>query len=311
MNTSKAISGIVVTVVVSTASALAQNAAPAAAGSSDPVLHIRGLCPETKTPPAGGDGCTVAMSRQEFDTLMRIVAPDRQPTASMKQSVAQAYAELLAFDRAARESGIESSQEYRDKIRWLQLKTRAELFRHRLEKESGAVSDAEIRTHYRKNLSQFEQVKLRRLILPKSSFAAADRRKFEQEVERVAAGLRERAARGEDFERLQKEGYEALAFGGTPPSTEMGDRRRGDLGAEAVEEIFSLKPGEVSKVQQEKYSFVIYKVERKWTIPEEQVREEIRREIARQKVERALKAVTGNIRAELDDKYLVTDSAHQ
>src|SRR5262249_43782411 len=159
-----------------------------------------------------------------------IVAPDRQPTTSIKQSVAQAYAELLAFDRAAREFGIESSQEYRDKIQWLQLKTRADLFRHRLEKESGAVSEAEIKTYYRKNISQFEEVKLRRLILPRNSFAAADGRKFEQDLERVAAGLRERAARGEDLERLQKQGYEALAFGGTPPSTKVGDRRRGDLG---------------------------------------------------------------------------------
>jgi len=303
-------SRIVITIVVFTASAFAQNAEPVVASFSEPVLHIRGVCPQTKASPTGMEGCTVAVSRQEFDTLLRIVAPERQATASMKQSVAQAYAELLAFDRAARESGIESSQEYRDRIHYLQLKTRAELFRRRLEKESGAVSDAEIETHYRENVSRFEQVKLRRLLLPRTNFAAADRQTFERDAERTAAGLRERAARGEDLDRLQKEGYETLAFGGTPPSTEVGNRRRADLDAEVVEDIFSLRPGEVSKVQKEKYSFVIYKVETKWTIPQEQVRDEIRREIARQKVERALKAVTGNIRADLDEKYLGTDSGH-
>jgi hypothetical protein len=301
-------SGIIVTIIVFTASVFAQNADPAVASSSAAVLHIRGVCPETKAPPTSVDACTVSVSRQEFDTLMRIVAPNRQVTASMKQSVAQSYAEMLAFDRAARESGIESSQEYRDRIQWLQLKTRAELFRHRLEKESGAVSDPEIETYYRENISRFEQVTLRRIVLPKNSFAAADRQKFERDVERIAAGLRARAARGEDLDRLQKEGYEALAFSGTPPSTEVGDRRRADLSGEVIEEIFSLRPGEVSKVQKEQYSFVIYRVEHKWTIPEEQVRTEIRREIARQKVERALKAITGNVRAELDKQYLGTDS---
>jgi parvulin-like peptidyl-prolyl isomerase len=285
-----------ITIVVFTASVIAQTVDP-----SDPVLQIRGLCP---------DGCNVALTRQEFQALMRIVAPDRDVTASMQQSIAKAYGEVLALDRAARESGIESSQEYRDKIQWLQLKTRAELFRRRLEKESEVVSAAEIATYYRENLPRFEQVKLRRLVLPRSSFAAADPQKFERDVKRIAAGLRERAARGEDLDRLQKEGYEALAFGGAPPSTEVGNRRRADLGADVVEEIFSLRSGEVSKVQEEKFSLVIYRVEGKWTVPEEEVREEIHREIAHQKLERALKDITGNVRTELDGKYLGTISAH-
>jgi hypothetical protein len=60
-----------------------------------------------------------------------------------------------------------------------------------------------------------------------------------------------------------------------PPSTDVGHRRRTGLSSEASEEVFSLQPGQVSQVQQETYSFVIYKVDTKRKLPCEQVREEI------------------------------------
>src|SRR5215471_10838056 len=122
-------SRIAIAIVVFTASAIAQNAEPA--NSSDAVLHIRGLC---------ANGCDVDVSRPEFEAVMRIVAPDREATRSLKESVSKAYAELLAFDRAAREAEIQNSQEYRDTMQWLDLKTRAKLLRQRLEKESEMVT---------------------------------------------------------------------------------------------------------------------------------------------------------------------------
>jgi parvulin-like peptidyl-prolyl isomerase len=274
---------------------------------SDPVLSIHGVCSETEN--SSSDDCTVVVSRQRFDDLMNILAPGAQVAARMKQSFAKTYAELLAFDSAARESGIDNSPQYRETMQWLQLKTLADLFRRRLEKESRTVSEAEIEGYYCEHISQFEEVKLRRLVLPKNNFAIADTQKFEQNAQRVAAELRERAANGEDLERLQKEAYETLGFNGLPPATDVGNRRRTNVPSEVSEEVFSLRPGEVSKVERETYSFVIYKVEAKWALPEEQVREEISREIAEQKLERALNSITGNIRTELNEKYFGTASA--
>ena len=300
--------GNLVNIVVPAVWAVAQSAAPAARGSGDPVLIIHGVCREAKAS-TGAGACTAVVGRRQFDDLLNIVAPGRQATPAMKQSFARAYAELLALDRAARDSGIDASQQYRETMQWLQQKTLADMLRRRLEKESDTISDAEIEAYYRERISRFETVKLRRLLLPKSNFAAADPIKFEQESQRIAARLRERAADGEDLERLQKEGYEALAFPGAPPATEVGDRRRADLPSEVCEEIFSLKPGEVSSVRNEKHSFVIYQVEARSRLSVNQVTEEIRREISRQKLEQALKAITAGIRAEFDETYFGTRSA--
>jgi parvulin-like peptidyl-prolyl isomerase len=226
----------------------------------------------------------------------------------MKRDVAMTYAELLAFSDAARDSGIDNSPQYRETMHWLELKLLAELFHRRLEKEFSAVPDAEIERYYREQISQFEEVKLRRLVLPRTNFAAADRRKFEQEARHIAANFRERAASGQDLDALQEKAYEALGFTGQPPATSVGNRRRSSLPSEVSEEIFSLKPGQVSKVQKETSSFVIYKVEAKRALPQEQVREEIRSLISRQKLERALKAITANISAELNEEYFGTVS---
>jgi bifunctional DNA-binding transcriptional regulator/antitoxin component of YhaV-PrlF toxin-antitoxin module len=191
-------------------------------------------------------------------------------------------------------------------MRWLQVKALADLLRRRLEKESGTVSEAEVEAYYREQLPRFEEVKLRRVVLPRNNFAVNDKQKFEHDIQRIAAELRERAAHGEDLERLQKEGYESLGFSGLPPVTDVGNHRRVNLPSEVREELFSLQPGEVSKVENETYSFVIYKVEAKWRLSSEQVREEITRELAKQKLERAFKSITGTIRTELNEKYFGT-----
>jgi hypothetical protein len=191
-------------------------------------------------------------------------------------------------------------------MRWLEAKTLSDLLRRRLEKGSGTVSESE--SYYHEHLLQFEEVRLRRLVLPKTNFAVDDRRKAEQDARWIAVELRERAVQGEDVERLQKEGCLALGFNGLPAATDAGIRRRASLPSEVSEEIFSLRPSEVSKVENETYSFVIYKVEAKRRLPKEQVTEEITREVAKEKLDRALKFMTRRIRTDLNEEYFGTGS---
>lgn len=276
-------------------------AEPASLAPEDPVLFVYGACSDAGK--VSTDGCAVTLSRQEFDNLISTLSPGQRVTPTMRNRLARTYAELLALDAAARELGIDNSPEYHTTMRWLQAKTLADMLRRRLEKESSMVSEAEIAAYYREQLQRFEEVKLSRLVLPKNKFGADDQQKAEQAAQRIAADIRERAAHGEDFPRLQKEAYDMLGFSGLPPATDMGNRRRASLPAGLVEEIFSLQPGEVSKVEDETHSFVIYKVEVKQTLPEEQVKEEITREVAKEKLERSLRAITERVRTELNETY--------
>lgn len=269
--------------------------------SQDPVMRIEGLCSGATAAPVHS-GCTASVSRQQFETLLGILTPNRPGTPAMKEKFAKAYAELLAMESAAKELGIDKSPEYFETMRWLQAKTLADLFRHRLDQE-GTPSEAEIEAYYRENAPQFEEARIHRLVLPKNSFSAADRQKFIESAKRVAGELRERAAHGEDLERLQQEGFGALGFTGLPPSTVVGARRRRDVPPEMSDEVFSLQPGGVSRVEEETYSFVIYKLEAKRMLPLEQVKEEIARELAKRNLDRALKSIAAKIRTELNPEY--------
>jgi parvulin-like peptidyl-prolyl isomerase len=284
----------------------AERALPA---PDDPVLLIHGLCREKKDDaPRAGD-CVAAVSRQQFDDLLDALSPSGSVTAGMKERLARAYAEVLAFEDAARQLRVDHSPQYQSRMRWLEAKTLADLLRQRMEAESRTVSESEIAAYYREQLVQFDEVMLQRLALPKNNFAASDRQGFEADAQRIAGQLRERAAHGEDLQRLQKEAYQALGFAGSAPSTEVGSRRRASLLPAVRDEVFSLQPGEISKVEDEIYSFVIYKVETKRTLPLEQVREEIHREIAKVKLERAFQSIAGSIRMELSENYFATPPA--
>jgi hypothetical protein len=271
------------------------------------VLTVHGACPANASTHRDKP-CTTTVTRQEFDELMRIVAPESKINANTRRSVAFMYAELLAFETAARESGIENSPDFQETLRLVRLRTVADLYRHSLEKKSGMPSKEKVDEYYRREASRFEEVKLRRIVLPKNNFTAVNKEEFEKKVFQLARDLRERASKGEDVDQLQREAFAVLAFSGQPPSTDVGSRRRDSLLPEESNRIFSLSPGQVSQVENEPHSFVIYKVEAKRMLPEELVRKEITQELAKQEMESALKSIRESIHSDLHEKYFATSS---
>jgi hypothetical protein len=211
--------------------------------------------------------------------------------------------ELLAFENAAADSHLDTSPEFAERMQLLRLRTIADLYRRSLEERAARVSDIEIHSYYEKHLQDFEEVRLRRMLLPRNNFSLADKQEFENKAAIAAASLRDRAARGEDMDQLQKEGYELIGFTATPPTTDVGTRRRAGLSPESSSMVFALNIGEVSKVEKDMYSFVIYKVEAKWTLSEMRVRDEIVREISREKLTASLKAITDRVATQLDPHY--------
>jgi len=276
--------------LVTGASAQSNPFASESLAPTDSVLVVSGFC----------DDCKVAVSKKQFDLLLGVLFP---AGLNSKTHFAQSYADVLAFAHAARQQGLDQSPEYQVSMQWLQENTLADLLRRRLEKESTAVSDSEIQAYYREQSSRFEEVRLRRVVVPKNNLAAADAHAFERRAWEVASALRQSAARGEDLDQLQKECFETLGFSGMPPSTDVGNRRRSGMSTEVSDAVFALEPGEVSKVEPEAYSFVIYKVEAKRKLPREEVREEIAAEVAKAKLQKALHSITAHVRAELNETY--------
>jgi hypothetical protein len=165
------------------------------------------------------------------------------------------------------------------------------------------VSEQEIADYYQGHISEFEEVQLRRMLVPLNSVAVAGKQPAEKQMLEIATEFRDRAANGENLDQLQKEAYLAVGLTTLPPATEVGTRRRAGLTAAVGADVFALKAGEVSGIEKEAYSLVVYKVDAKWTLPEERVKEEISREIVKHKLEAALRSVTEGVHTDLNESY--------
>jgi parvulin-like peptidyl-prolyl isomerase len=119
----------------------------------------------------------------------------------------------------------------------------------------------------------------------------------------AAEKIRDRAAAGEDLDKLEKEAFEAAGNKQTAPPTQMGSRRRGVLPPDQDAEVFALNPGQVSKLIENPGGFYLYKVETKRTQPLSEVKDEIQRKLQPEKLNDARTAITGKVKSDFNEKY--------
>jgi hypothetical protein len=276
---------------------------PASVKPEDPVITIRGICRDSQARAGSSPDCKTIVTREQFERLLAAIATAGQTVQlSGRQQFAQSYAELLAYAEAARSSGTEGSPEFRDLMDLIRIQTLAEIHRRNLQARVHAPSQPEIDDYYRQNPGDFTNIKLRRVLIPRRNIAAPNQEEYEKQALQVVTDLRERAAKGEDFDILQKEAFTSLGLT-SPPSTLMGNRRKSNLLPEEREEVLGLSVGGVSKVEKEAFSFVVYKVEEKSLLAENQVKDEISREISRQRLDKAIKEVTSGVHSEFNQQY--------
>jgi hypothetical protein len=88
----------------------------------------------------------------------------------------------LPFEAAARKAGISDSHEFQEILQLLRLRALADLYRRNLEKQYETLPQEEIAGYYHREIRRFEEVKLRRIVLPKNNFAAANKEQFEKQA---------------------------------------------------------------------------------------------------------------------------------
>jgi parvulin-like peptidyl-prolyl cis-trans isomerase-like protein len=269
------------------------------------VITVRGVCDQSSSPKAQSapDSCVTVISRKQFETLVKALNPaGRVMPAEARRGLARTYADYLAVEAAARKSGMEETPEFRKLMEWNRLRTIADLYRLTLEEKYRSPADAEVEAYYQQHLGDYEKVTLARILVPRQSAAAPDKDAFEKKARSVADAAESRAVKGDDPAQIQKDAYAALGVA-MHPSTELGSRRRSELVPEEATELFSLKAGEVSQVEKELQSYVIYKVLRRDVMPLADVKAEVAREIYKEKFKGAMKSALDAAPAELNEQY--------
>lgn len=285
------------------------NAALSELGNDVPVITLKGLCPAEKT----GDNttCVTTISKDQFEDVLSAVSLGGQAfSPGAIRNVADNYVQNLILADAAMKAEVEKDPKIQELLRIVRLRTLAEAYRRKMEEKYRTLSADEIETYYKDNISRYQTVRAERLMIPKFNPRSPKDAsgEFQKKAAVVAEEIRQRASQGEPFDRLQNDAF--LKLGVTPPGMvqETGLRRRGTFPADVENAVFALKPGEVSKVENEAGAFVVYRLIDKPTYTLDQVKGEIVRDIYQKKMEAAVKGTLQSVKTEYNNQYFAPTS---
>src|SRR6202521_5355939 len=297
-------------------------------GPDDAVITLKGFCADTTQQ---GDACKTVISRAQFEKLAESLQPGMSP--AIRRQLATAYSRMLRMSTAAEKRGLDKQPKFDEMIYFARMQILSQELSRALQEDAGKVSDSDIEDYYKKNEPSYEQATFARIFVPrakqivnpvvkpkadtkagtkagaKASATAttyqppteAQKKASEEAMTKLAAGLRARAAKGEDPDKLQKEAYAAAGLPGSAPSTKMEKVRRTTLPANH-QAVMDLKPGEVSEVISDPNSgHYIYKLVSKETLSVDTVKPEIRSTISSQRYRDSMQGFQGNV--ELNDAY--------
>lgn len=276
--------------------------------ANQPVITIHGECSNgEQIGSTDASSCTTVLTKEQFEKLLEAINTNNQPIPpQMRRNLAQALVGLMTFAQAAEKAGIANDPKFQEVMRVVRMRTLQDMYQRSVEQKSRNASPQDVEGYYNQNSGKYVEVKLGRIFIPKTNATAPatqDKGEFEKKAEQVADDMRARALKGEDLEKLQHEAYTTLGLTTPAPSSDAGTRRKGMMMPQEEEEVFSLKPGELSKVEKEPTGFIIYKVISKQAVPLEQVKDEIGREMFRQKMEAQVKAITESVHTDYNDQY--------
>jgi hypothetical protein len=275
------------------------------------VITVRGLCPKGQNAVSGkSDGCAVAITKEQFNQMIAAmnVASQTSMTPAVKRNFAASYVHEMALAAAAEKAGVDKDPRFAELMEIVRVRTLAAAYSRSLEEKFSAPSPEEVEAYYKQNISRFEQVQLDRIFVPRinSKKPNENRAEFEKKARNLADQMRDRAAKGEDADKLQAEVYTTLGLS-NPPPTNFGFKRKGAFPPVLEQELFSLSAGQVSKVQSDPAGFTIYRVRSHDALPLASLKDQLSRELTEKNREAAVRAVLGDIQPDFNEKFFAVN----
>ena len=301
-------------------------------GPNTPVMFVSGLCalqganvPAIAVPPRPGmpaGACTRAVTRSQFETLVAGLGP--RAAQAEKTQLAEYYIRGLLIDNEARKLKLDQDPQTAEAIWMGRIAALGEALHRRFQKQFANIPETDVVTYYNGHKSEFEEVTIRRIVIPKpqqkatvvkpedkkpvdkagvapdSPSAAKPAAPTPAEVpydQQLAARktysekLIERAKAGETFDKLQKDAFKVAGLESAAPDTEAVAIHRGQIPPAHEVKVFALQPGQYTALIDEPSAYVFYKIESRRTVPLNEVREDIKSALRNQMEDEAIKKV--------------------
>lgn len=315
---------------------------PVEVSMSAVVLTIKGVCPATtaggsktgaagKTPaPAAAAkkpaDCKTELTRAQFEKIAGGLSANVTP--QLKRQLEQALPRFMAMSETAKKKGLDKSPRYQETLKIAKMQILTTELQRQVQEEADKIPAAKVEEAYKKSPETYEQFSLDRLFIPrykqvqaeekdeekegeklteeqqkvKEAAEKARQEKGEQELNALAESLRERAAKGEDIVKLQKEAFEAAGQKVESPTVNLPKVRRTGL-PPAHAAVFDLKAGEVSAVISDNGGHYVYKVVSKEVLPLDQVKDEIHNKLKNEKQKAMMDEYTNSFTAVPNEDY--------
>jgi hypothetical protein len=231
----------------------------------------------------------------------------------------------MAMSEAAKKKGLDKTPQFQETLKVAKMQILTTQLQRTIQEEADKVSQAEIEKYYKEHSETYEQFSLDRLFIPRNKQAEAEKVEDEdkmtdeqkkakedadkakqdqgqQELDKLADSLRERAAKGEDFAKLQKEAFDAAGMKMDSPTINLPKVRRTGL-PPAHAAVFDLKVGEVSQVISDNGGHYIYKVVSKEVLPLDQVSQEIHNTLKNEHMKAMMEKYTNSYHVETNEAY--------
>ncbi len=268
------------------------------------VITLHGLCPSGAAQTQASAACDTKISREQFETVLDAVSLGGQVFApGAIRTVADTYTQNFVLSEAALKSGIDKDPRVQELLELTRRRTLAEAYRRALEEKHRNPSAAELESYYHAHISQYEAVKAERLFVPKFNPKSPKDQDFEKNAQALAQELRARAQKGEPMDKLQNEAFLKLGIPAPSFLPDSGLRRRASFPAGIEKDVFALKPGEVTRIENETGGFTLYRLTARDTYSLAQVKGEIVRDLFREKMEEEMKATLQPVKIEMNDHY--------
>ena len=263
-----------------------------------PVITVQGLCADAAAPKTAE--CSTVITREQFEKLTSALDPNMSQQS--RSSVADQYAKILVMADEAARHGVANSPRAQEVLRFVRLQVLANLYNQELQEQSKTTTPEAAQKYYDAHQSDFEEVSLRRIVVPRN--VPADAKKLtETELAALATDLDTRARAGEDFDKLQKAAFDAENIKSPTPPTTLGAQRRSSFAPAHLAAISQLKPGEISSVLADPAGDFIYKLESQRTLPLDQVQPDVQRALQAEAYQNQLADAFGGIKASLNPQY--------
>ncbi len=275
-------------------------AAPADPGESlppdTPVITLSNLC---ATPTAGE--CKTVITKGEFEKLVTAGSTQTTVAPSVRARIVQPFAQVVVLDADAEKQGLDKQPEVENMLKVARMRALSQVLQQRLVKEAQQVTPEQVSEYYKQHQDDYTEAKIERLFIPK---IAAGQNIDQAKAKAIAERLQKEAAGSKSLDELEKQAYTELGLAQqTPPSTDMGVRRKSQLPPSQQEPVFALSAGQVSNVIDDPNAFYVYKVDSKTTVPEANVSAEIKSAVAQKRYADELKSIFSSVDATLNPDY--------